>query len=69
MIWIILFYILPGILNTILFKDTFDEYRKITSDESSIYYAYAVLCFMPVVNLLTLFYLISVYVYEIFRKD
>lgn len=68
MIWIILFYILPGILNTILFRDMYDSLREMVS-ESDAYYSYAILCFLPVVNLLVCIYLIICYVREILRKD
>lgn len=67
MIWIILFYILPGILNIILFRDVYDSLKEIRGSDA--YYAYAILCFMPVVNLLMLLYLIIHYVLEIFRKN
>ena len=67
MTWIILFYILPGILNTILFRDMYDSLKEIS--ESDAYYAYAILCFMPVINLLVFLYLTTHYVLEIFRKD
>lgn len=67
MIWIILFYILPGILNAILFRDMYDSLKEI--GESNACYAYAILCFMPIVNLLVFLYLTTHYVLEIFRKD
>ena len=67
MIWIILFYILPGILNTILFRDMYDSLKEISGSDAC--YAYAILCFMPVINLLVFLYLAIHYVLEIFRKD
>lgn len=67
MIWIILFYILPGILNTILFRDMYDSLKEIS--ESDACFAYAILCFMPVINLLVFLYLVTHYVLKIFRKD
>lgn len=50
MIWIILLYILPGILNAILLRDMYDSFKEIS--ELYACYAYAILCFMPVINLL-----------------
>ena len=68
MIWLILLYILPGILNTILFKDTFsslvEEYPG-----NDVEYVYGLLCFLPVINLFICIYLILCYVQEILRKD
>ena len=68
MIWFIILYIIPGIINTFLFKDAYESLCELCS-EDDMWYAYGLLCFLPVVNLFICIYLILCYVQKILRKD
>ena len=61
----LLLYVLPGMLNFLLFREDFEE----IIDVPDAYYAYAIICFMPVVNLLAFLFYIITYVCKIFRKN
>jgi hypothetical protein len=61
----LLLYVLPGMLNFLLFREDFEE----VMDVPDAYYAYAIICFMPVVNLLAFLFYIITYVCKIFRQD
>ena len=52
-------------LNFLLFKEDFEE----MADIPDAYYRYAIICFMPVVNLAALLFYIIIYVCKIFRQD
>lgn len=65
MLYLLLLYVLPGMLNLLLFREDFEE----MTDIPDAYYGYAIICFMPVVNLLALLFYIITYVCKIFRKD
>ena len=68
MIWFIFLYIIPGITNSILFKDAFDSLAE-EYQYDNVEYVYGLLCFLPVVNLFLCIYLVLCYVHEILRKD
>ena len=53
-------------INALLYRESF---REIGDSVPNATYAYAVICFMPVVNILALIYGIISHVYEIFRKN
>lgn len=53
-------------INSLLYREPF---REIEDSVPSATYAYAIICFMPVINILALIYGIISYVYEIFRKN
>ena len=65
MLYLLLFYVLPGMLNSLLYKEDFEE----MTDIPDAYYGYATICCMPVVNLLAFLFYIIVYVCKILRKD
>lgn len=64
----LLCYIMPAILNVIIFGMEITSLEDIYYEHSSIL-SYVALCFLPVLNLLVCFYLILFYVHKIFRKD
>ena len=65
MLYLLSLYVLPGMLNFLLFREDFEE----VMDIPDAYYAYAIICFMPVVNLLAFLFYIITYVCKIFRKN
>ena len=65
MLYLLLFYVLPGMLNSLLYKEDFEE----MTDIPDAHYGYATICCMPVVNLLAFLFYIIVYVCKILRKD
>lgn len=65
MLYLLLLYVLPGMLNSLLFRGDFEE----MIDIPDVYYGYAIICFMPIVNLLAFLFYIITYVCKIFRKN
>lgn len=63
---ILLLYVLPGILNVILFRDATESAIEIY-EKSDAYWAYAIVCFTPVLNLILCIYFIIIYVFQVFR--
>ena len=70
MIWAVLLYILPAVVNLIFLRDL-DEFlsEETECSESDIQYAYCILTFLPVVNFLVFLYIILTYVFKSPRKD
>lgn len=62
----LLIYLIPGMINSLLYREQFREIEDSVPDAT---YAYAIICFMPVINILALIYGIISYVCEIFRKN
>lgn len=60
-------YLIPAILDLLLYKKTYDEY-KITKNDPNIMIVYLIICFMPVMNILSLIYAI-IDVCQFFKKD
>ena len=63
----LLIYLLIVVLNVIMAKQAFKDLLE--DDSINPYYAQALLCVMPIVNLITFIWFILFYVHEIFRKN
>lgn len=66
MFYVLVLYLLPAIITTVLFKNFFIAINHVVDDA---YYGYAIICYVPVVNLLALLLYIISYVCEILRKN
>lgn len=63
---LLLLYVLPGILNMILFRDATESAIEIYGEYDA-YWAYAIASFTPVLNLILCIYFIIIYVFQVFR--
>lgn len=63
---LLLLYVLPGILNMILFRDTTETAIEVFGKHDA-YCAYIISCFTPILNLLLCIYIIIIYVFQVFR--
>lgn len=69
MIWLLIFYFVPVILNSILFFPLLKELQDCLPEISDARFAYICLVFMPAINLFALIYFLYDYVCELSKKD
>jgi len=63
MIYFLLLYLLPAILNLILYKKVFESIKSTFESEKDAIIGYGIICFMPVINFSAFLYAIFIHVW------